>query len=391
MAEKIEIVLVEESSTQQRNQPQPSPPSQPVSPSSQSPSAPPSAPPSAAPPTTAAPPIAQPQPAHGHSPGSRPTQPQAGKYEILSLRAAILLLAERFLPRNITRWLDAKTKGLDANRDDDTQLGKFVGKLDSWLARLLKDPLKLPQQPATPAATNPMQYGLGWKRTAATGTATGAATGAAGGAAGGATAGAGVSLAAVAAVVAGVVFVLAGIAYAGKKLLDMFSNEAKRLAEFGGAVAGAKVEIEMNQMERDLRRSEKIGPQLAQMELHRDKLAEAQHETMTAIYELLLEGAPLMKMGIDLLTVVMRQVEAGTLGIKAVYQVLRGDIAGALTSGKGVIDAEVKAAAAAANLFLPDTPAQNADRWILDQNPFGANAQPNQLGPQQQPNPFGGP
>ena len=87
----------------------------------------------------------------------------------------------------------------------------------------------------------------------------------------------------------------AGLAIAGKKLVDAFRKQAIELESFSGDIAGARATNRANILQARLNRGQRLGPELARIELARGRVDEQFFELQTKIYEQLLKFTPLIE------------------------------------------------------------------------------------------------
>lgn len=140
-------------------------------------------------------------------------------------------------------------------------------------------------KPTVPVSGAAAGAAAGAGRTVAAGAA-GAAGAGAGGAAGGVGALAAVAGPAAVAVVAATA-AITGLAVAVKKTISALTSEAERLQDYSGDVALSVARSEIRAEMADIRRAERIGPNLAKFENLRGRAEEKLADVMTEVYDLL--------------------------------------------------------------------------------------------------------
>lgn len=128
-------------------------------------------------------------------------------------------------------------------------------------------------------------------------------------------AGAAAALGPLAIAVGAVVVALGGLGLALKKLSDISGKLSDELKDISPVIAGQRATAEVARFQSQRERAERIGPEVAQIEAAKSRLAEASYDVMTSIYEILLKFAPLFEIATDTLT-------AGLRGVDTIKQIL---------------------------------------------------------------------
>lgn len=208
-----------------------------------------------------------------------------------------------------------------------------------------------------------------------------AARGAAGAASGGAQAARGLAAVASAAgplaIGLGVVTVaVAAGAIALKALFDTLSNEVKRLENVSADVNVAASMTEVRREMADLRRAEKIGPDLARFENVRSKLEDKTADLWTEVLKVLLKIFEVIEPAIEVVTDGIGVVTAGMEGVNVDLEIisdtLTGNFADMPQNFRDKTDAQNKLLKAIATLLTDqkDEPADAEDPFM---NAFLAN------------------
>lgn len=146
-------------------------------------------------------------------------------------------------------------------------------------------------------------------------------TAVAGGGAATGTAAAGGTAATVAAVAAPIAVVVGGLlafGFALKKSTEIANHFGDELEDVSPAVAYQRAQAEVARFQDRIDRGQRIGGAVSQVEAAQSRLGEASYELMTAVYDILAKGAPVIEFGVDTLTAMLR----GLLAIKETVDVV---------------------------------------------------------------------
>lgn len=134
----------------------------------------------------------------------------------------------------------------------------------------------------------------------------------------------GTTLAAVAGPVAAVVAGFAAVGAASVALSTALSSVVDNVAQYSADVAAATAESELGQEAAAIRRSNEIGPQLADFERSRGEMSERWADIMTSIYSLLLVGwkviEPFLALALKGIDIATASLEAQVYALKSIYE-----------------------------------------------------------------------
>jgi len=233
-----------------------------------------------------------------------------------------------------------------------------------------------------------------------------AASGATGAAAGRATAGAATSGAGgaitgalsnpVTAVIAAVVVGLTALALATVGLVKVFKSQEQELAEVSGEISGALAEREMARIESRIERNERFGSDIAQFSRTWTNFEEAVYQLWTEILDLLMPFLPAIESIIEMLTVMVQAFRKQLAAVNVIVELL--DFTGKteetpMEAIKNYLDATADYNRAVQDFLTASGPGSKGAR-MFGQNPFKDESyipRPAQFNPPLPPRPGGGP
>lgn len=152
--------------------------------------------------------------------------------------------------------------------------------------------------------------------------AAGAGTAGAGGAAAGAGAAAVGAVGAIAVPAAAAAAALAVVAVSVKSFSDALHNVASELEEFSPAIATARAQFDANRQIATLDRAQRVGAELAQLDVARYRLSESMYEVQTKILEILVKAAPFIEGILDAANAGVRGIEAQIALINYIWSIV---------------------------------------------------------------------
>lgn len=161
-------------------------------------------------------------------------------------------------------------------------------------------------------------------RAAAGAAASGAASAGAGaaGAAGGGAAGAAAALGAVALPAAAVAAALAAAAVSVKAVTDAFQRAADELEDLSPAIATVRAQFDANRQLATLDRAQRVGAELAQIDVATYRISESMYEVQTKILEILVKAAPFIEAILDAANAGVRGIDAQIALINYIWSIV---------------------------------------------------------------------
>lgn len=172
-------------------------------------------------------------------------------------------------------------------------------------------------------------------------------------------------------------------------LAKVFKHNERELASVSPQISAALAEREFGRVQQRIERNERIGEQTAAMTRTWTRFEEAQFELWTAIYELLVPFAPALEMVIDFLTAIVQSLKATirllmviVQVLDAIYDIMNGPLFGDLIDG-GVVDAiqDYQNAMKDATDAWLEVLTTNSGKGQSNTNNFGRNPFKNQSAP----------